>query len=154
MDSPSNSKLRLPILCSPSPLRLMHRRPLSMSPDSSDKGMQRKLYGEETIPIATATRTSNTKQTALPLPTTAPAVAPTRRRVLSSQEGRFKRPKQSGSFSTVASTPSYELWENRSLEVQKQQQLCEYVEQIHKGGYSHGPEILKAMEKQRSALCS
>ena len=123
VDSPPNSKLRLPISCSPSPLRSMHRCPLPMSPDSSDKGTQRKLYGEETIPIATATRTSNTKQIAHPLPTTAPTVAPTRRRVLSSQEGRFKRPKQSGSFSTVASTPSYDSWDNKSLEVQKQQQL-------------------------------
>ena len=84
VDSPPNSKLRLPISCSPSPLRSMHRRPSSMSPDSSDKGRQRKLYGEETIPIATTTRTSNTNQTAHPLPTTAPIVASTRRRVLSS----------------------------------------------------------------------
>ena len=99
-------------------------------------------------------RTSNAKQTAHPLPTTAPVVVPTRRRVLSSQQGRFKRPKPSDSFSTVASTPSYDSWENRSLEVQKQQQLREYVGQIHTGGYSHGPEILKAMEKQRSASCS
>ena len=127
VDSPPNSKLRVLILCSPSPLRSMHRHASSMSPDSSDKGTQRKLYGEESIPIATATRTSNAKQSALPLPTTAPAVAPTRRRVLSSQQGRYKRPKQSGSFSTVASTPSYDSWENRSLEVQKQKQLHEYV---------------------------
>ena len=84
VDSPPNSKLRLPISCSPSPLRSMHLHPTSMSPDSSDKGTQRKLYGEETIPITTTTRTSNAKQSALPLPTTAPAVAPTRRRVLSS----------------------------------------------------------------------
>ena len=154
VDSPPNNKLRLPILCSPSPLRSMHRRASSMSLDSSNKGTQRKLYGEETIPIATATRTSNAKQCALPLPTTAPAVAPRRRRVLSSQQGRFKRPKQSGSSSTVASTPSYDSWDNRSLEVQKRQQLHEYVGQIHKGGYSRGLEILKAMEKQRSASCS
>ena len=154
VDSPPNSKLRLPISCSPSPLRSMHRRASSMLPDSSNKGTQRKLYGEETIRIATTMRTSNAKQTVLPLPTIAPAVAPTRRRVLSSQQGRFKRPKQSGSFSTVASTPSYDSSENRSLEVQKQQQLCEYVGKIHKGGYSRGPEILKAMEKQRSASCS
>ena len=154
VDSPPNNKLRLPILCSPLPLRSMHRRASLMSPDSSNKGTQRKLYGEETIPIATTTRTSNAKQIALPLPTTAPAVAPTRQRVLSSQQGRFKRPKQSGSFSTVASTPSYDSWDNRSLQVQKQQQLHEYMGQIHKGGYSHGPEILKAMEKQRSASCS
>ena len=154
VDSPPNSKLRLPISCSPLPLRSMHRRASSMSPDSSDKGMQRKLYGEETIPFATTTTMSNAKQTALPLPTIAPTVAPTRRRVLSSQQGRFKRPKQSGSFSTVASTRSYDSLENRSLEVQKQQQLHEYVGQIHKGRYSRGPEILKAMEKQRSASCS
>ena len=75
VDSPPHSKLGLPISCSPSPLRSMHHRALSMSPDSSDKGTQRKLYGEETIPIATTTRTSNKKQTALPLPTIAPAVA-------------------------------------------------------------------------------
>ena len=154
VDSPLNSKLHLPISCSPSPLCSMHRCALSMSPDSSDKGTQRKLYGEETIPITTATRTSNAKQTALPLPTTTPIVAPTRRRVLSLQQGRYKRPKQSGSFSTVASTPSYDSWKNRSLQVQKQQQLCEYRGQIHKGGYSRGPEILKAMEKLRSASCS
>ena len=154
VDSPPNSKLCLPISCSPSPLCSMHRRPSSMSPDSSDKGTQRKLYGEETIPIATATRTSNTNQTAHPLPTIAPAVASTRRPVLSSQQGKIKRPKQSGSFSTVASTPSYDSWDNRSLEVRKQQQLREYVGQIHKGAYSRGPEILKAMEKQRSASCS
>ena len=104
VDSPPNSKLCLPISCSPSPLRSMHRRASSMLPDSSDKGTQRKLYGEETIPIATTTMTSNAKQIALPLPTIAPTIAPTRRRVLSSQQGRFKRPKQSGSFSTVAST--------------------------------------------------
>ena len=154
VDSPPNNKLRLPISCSPSPLRPMHRRASSMSPDSSDKRTQRKLYGEETIPIATPTRTSNAKQTALPFPTIAPTAAPTRRWVLSSQQGRFKRPKQSGSFSTVASTPSYVFSENRSLEVQKQQQLREYVGQIHKGGYSCGPEILKAIEKQWSASCS
>ena len=154
VDSPPNSKLRMPILCSPSPLRSMHRCASSMSPASSDKGTQRKLYGEETIPIATATRTSNAKQTALPLPTTTPAVAPTRRQVLSSQQGRYKRPKQSGSFSTVASTPSYDSLENRSFQVQRQQQLREYGGQIHKVGYSRGPEILKAMEKQRSASCS
>ena len=154
VDSPPNSKLRLPISCSPSPLRSMHCRASSMSPDSSDKGTQSKLYGEETIPFATTTTTSNAKQTALPLPTIAPTVAPTRRRVFSLQQGRFKRPKQSGSFSTVASTRSYDSSENRSLEVQKQQQLHEYVGQIHKGRYSRGLEILKAMEKQRSASCS
>ena len=85
VDSPPNSKLRLPISCSPSPLRSMHRRASSMLPDSSDKGTQRKLYGEETIPIAITTTTSNAKQTALLLSTIAPTVAPTRRRVLSSQ---------------------------------------------------------------------
>ena len=154
VDSPPNSKLRLPILCSPSPLRPMHRLALSMSPDSCDKGTQRKLYGEETIPIATPTKTSNAKQIALPLPTIAPADAPTRRRVLSLQQGRFKSPKQSGSFSTVASTPSYDCSENRSLEVQKQQQLHEYMGQILKGGYTRGLDILKAMEKQKSASCS
>ena len=154
VDSPPNTKLHMPISCSPSPLRSMHRRASSMLPNSSDKGTQRKLYGEEIIPIATAETTLNAKQTGLPLPTITPAVAPTRRRVLSSQKGRFKRPKQSGSFSTVASTPTYDSWENRSLEVQKQQQLREYVGQIHKGGYSRGPEVLKAMEKQRSASCS
>ena len=154
VDSPPNTKLHMPISCSPSPLRSVHRCASSMSPNSSDKGTQRKLYGEETIPIATEATTLNAKQTGFPLPTIAPAVAPTRRRVLLSQQGRFKRPKQSGSFSTVASTPSYDSWENRSLEVQKQQQLCEYKGQIHKGGYSRGPEILKAIEKQRSASCS
>ena len=154
VDSPPNSKLRVPISCSPSPLRSMHRRASSMSPDSSDKGTQRKLYGEESILIATATRTSNAKKCALPLPTTAPSVAPTRWWVLSSQQGRHKRPKQSASFYTIASTPSYDSWGNKSLEAQKQQQLREYVGKIHKGGYSRGPEILKAMEKQRSASCS
>ena len=154
VDSPPNTKLHMPIPCSPLPLRSMHRRASSLLPNSSDKGTQRKLYGEETIPIATAATTLNAKQSGLPLSTITPVVARTRRRVLSSQQGRFKRPKQSGSFSTVASTPSYDSWENRSLEVQKQQQLHEYVGQIHKGGYSRGPEILKAMEKQRSASCS
>ena len=127
VDSPPNTKLRMPISCSPSPLRSMHRRASSMSPDSIDKGTQRKLYGKETIQIATATTTLNANQTGLPLPTTTYAISPTRRRVLSSQQGRFKRPKQSGSFSMDASTPSYDSWENRSLEVQKQQQLREYV---------------------------
>ena len=154
VDSPPNSKLRLPILCSPSPLRSMDRHASSMSPDSSDKGTQRKLYGEETIPIATATRMPNAKQIALPLPTTAPAVAPTKWQVLSSQQGRYKRPKQSGSFSRVASTPSYDSWKNRSLQVQRQQQMHEFGGQIHKGGYSRGPEILKGMEKLKSASCS
>ena len=85
VDSPPNSKFRLPILCSPSPLRSMGRHVSSMSPDSSDKRTQRKLYGEETNPIATATRMLKAKQTTLPFPIAAPAVAPTRRRVLSSQ---------------------------------------------------------------------
>ena len=108
VDSPPNSKLCLPVLYSPSPLRLMDRHASTMSPDSSDKGMQRKLYGEKTIPTATAMRTPKVKQTTLPLPTTAPAVALIRQRVLSSQQGRYKRPKQSGSFCMVASTPSYD----------------------------------------------
>ena len=154
MDSLPNSKLRLPISCSPSPLRLMDCCALSMSPGSSEKGMQRKLYGEDSIPTKTATRTPTTNQNALLLPTTAPAVAPTRRRVLSSLQGRYKRSKMSGSFSTVASTPSYDSSENKSLQLQRQQQLLEYGGQIHKGGYSRGPEILKAMEKLRSASCS
>ena len=154
VDSSSKSKLRLPISCSLSPLRSMDRRASSMSPDSSNKGTQRKLYGEETIPIATATRMLNAKQTTLPLPTTTLTVAPTRRQVLSSQQGRYKRPKQSGSFSMVASTLSYDSWENRSLQVQRQQQMCEFGGQIYKGGYSRGLEILKAMKKLRSALCS
>ena len=127
VDSPPNSKLCVPISCSPSPLRSMHRCASSMLPDSNDKGTQRKLYGKESIPIATATRTSNAKKCALPLPTITPSFAPTRQRVLSSQQGRYKRPKQSDSFSTVASTPSYDSWGNKSLEVQKQQQLREYV---------------------------
>ena len=154
VDSLPNNKLRLPISCSPLPLRSMDRRASSMSPASSDKGTQRKLYGEDSIPIATATRMPKENQTALPLPTTAPIVAPTRRQVLSSQQGRYKRPKRSGSFSTVASTPSYDSSENRSSQVQRQQQLYEYGGQIHKGGYNCGPEILKAMEKLRSASCS
>ena len=155
VDSPPNSKLHLPISCSPSPLRWMDRRALSMSPGSSEKGTQRKLYGEESIPIETVMRTPTTNQNALLLPTTAgPAVAPTRRRVLSSLQGRFKRSKVSGSFSTVASTPSYDSSENKSLQLQRQHQLLEYGGQIHKGGYSRGPEILRAMEKLRSASCS
>ena len=154
VDSPPDSKLRLPISCSPSPLCLMDRCASLMSPGSSEKGTQRKLYGEESISIKTATRTPKENQTALPLPTTAPVVAPTRRRVSSSLHCRYKRPKKSGSFSAVASTPSYDSSENRSLQVQRQQQLLEYGRQIHKGGYSRGPEILKAMEKLRSASYS
>ena len=38
VDSPPNSMLRLPISCSPSPLRSMDRRASSMSPGSSEKG--------------------------------------------------------------------------------------------------------------------
>ena len=126
VNSPPNSKLCLPISCSPSPLCSMDCRASSMSPASSDKGTQRKLYGEETIPITTTTRTPKAKQTALPLPTAAPTVVPTRRQVLSSQEGKYKRPKQSGSLCTVASTPSYGSWKNRSLQVQRQQQMSEF----------------------------
>ena len=154
VDSPPNSKLCLPISCSPLPLRSMDRRASSMSLGSSEKGTQRKLYGEESIPIETATRTPTTNQNALLLPTTAPAVAPTRRWVLSTLQGRYKRSKVGGSFSTVASTPSYDSSENKSLQLQRQQQLLEYGGQIHKGGYSRGPEILRAMEKLRSASCS
>ena len=154
VDSPPNSKLHLPISCSPSPLRSMDRRASSMLPGSSEKGTQRKLYGEESIPIKTATKMPKANQTALPLPTTAPVVAPTRRRVLSLLQGRYKRPKMRRSFSMVASTPSYDSSENKSLQVQRQQQLLEYGGQIHKGGYSHGPEILRAMEKLKSASCS
>ena len=154
VDSPPNSKLCLPISCSPSPLRSMDRRASSMSPGSSEKGMQRKLYGEESIPIETATRMPTTNQNALLLPTTVLAVSPTRRRVLSSLQGRYKRLKVSGSFSTVASTPSYDSSENKSLQLQRQQQLLEYGGQICKGGYSHGQEIFRAMEKLRSASCS
>ena len=154
VDSHPNSKLRLPISCSPSPLRSMDCRASSMSPSSSEKGTQRKLYGEESIPIKIATKMPKANQTALPLPTTAPVVAPTRWRVLSSLQGRYKRPKMRGSFSTVASTPSYDSSENKSLQVQRQQQLLENGGQIHKGGYSRGPEILRAMEKLTSASCS
>ena len=154
VDSPPNSKLRLPISCSPSPLRLMDRLASSMSPGSCEKGTQRKLYGVESISIDTATRTSKANQIALPLPTTTSAVAPTRQRVSSSLHCRCKRPKKSGSFSTVASTPSYDFSENRSLQVQRQQQLLEYGGQIQKRGYNRGPEILKAMEKLRSASYS
>ena len=32
--------------------------------------------------------------------------------------------------------------------------MREFRGQIHKGGYSRGPKILKAMEKLRSASCS
>ena len=122
VDSPPNSKLRLPISCSPSPLRSMDRRASSVSPGSSEKGTQRKLYGEESIPIETTTRMPKANQTALalPLPTTAFVVAPTRRWVLSLLQGRYKRPKLNGSLSTVASTPSYDSSENKSLEVQRQ----------------------------------
>ena len=154
VDSPPNSKLRLPISCSPSPLRSMDRCASSMSPGSCEKGTQRKLYGEDSIPIKTATRTPTTNQNALLLPTIAPVVAPIRRRVLSSLQGRYKRSKMSGSFSTVASTPSYDSSENKSVQLQRQQQLLEYGGQIHKGGYSRGLEILRAMEKLRSASCS
>ena len=154
VDSPPNSKLRLPISCSPSLLRLMDRRALSMSPGSCKKGTQRKLYGVESISIDTTTRMPKANQIALPLPTTASAVAPTRRRVLSLLHCRCKRPKKSGSFSTVASTPSYDSSENRSLQVQRQQQLLQYGGLIHKRGYSRGLEILKAMEKLRSASYS
>ena len=84
VDSPPNSKLHLPISCSPSPLCSMDRRASSMSPGSSERGTQRKLYGEESIPIETPTRTPKANQTARLLPTTAPVVAPIRRRVSSS----------------------------------------------------------------------
>ena len=83
VDSPPNSKLRLRISCSPSPLRSMDRCASSMSPGSSEKGTQRKLYGEESIPIKTTSKMPKANQTALPLPTIAPIVAPTRRWVLS-----------------------------------------------------------------------
>ena len=154
VDSAPNNKLRLQISCSPLPVRLMDRRALSMSSGSCKKRTQGKLYGVESISIDTATRTLKANQIALPLPTTAPTVALTRRWVSSSLHCRCKRPKKSGSFSTVASTPSYDSSENRSLQVQRQQQLLEYGGQIHKGGYSRGPKILKAMEKLRSASYS
>ena len=76
VDSPPNNKLCLPISCSPSPVRSMDRHALSMFPDSSNKGTQRKLYREENIPIANATRTPKVNQMALPLPTLALAIAP------------------------------------------------------------------------------
>jgi hypothetical protein len=151
VDSPPEKKPRLPVSCSPSPLRSRDARDSSVPPNLNDNGTQRKLYGDanyvmETQELESQHGPDELQIQVVALPTVPPSLP--RGRVLTAA-GSSKRKAQGPCFSH-SSTPTWDSWERKSLQAQRREHM-RHAETTSKGGYSRGPEIMKAWEKMKSA---
>ena len=147
VDNPPEKKPRLPVSCSPSPLRSREVRRLSISPIASDIGMQRKLYGDANYAILEEKSQTPNESLAnfvelhgVPLPHSC-------KYVLSTE--RYLKRKLAGPSHRHLLSSTWDSWERRSLPAQQQEHICQEGS-YDKGSYSRGPEILKAMEKLKS----
>ena len=147
VDSPLEKKPRLLVSCLPSPLRSREASRLSTSSTASDKGTQRKLYGDanhaipEEIPQTPKESWANFAELhVVPLPHS-------RKYVLSIE--RYLKRKLVGPLCSHSSSSTWDSWECRSLQAQQWEHICQ-ERSYDKGSYSRGPEILEAMEKLKS----
>ena len=109
VDSPPKKKPRLMVSCSPSPLRSTDVRTLWKSPTSSDKGTQRKLYGDANYATLVAKPQIpdelNKKTVELPI---VPLARP-RKYVLSTE--RYLKRKLIGPSRSHSLSSTWDLWE-------------------------------------------
>ena len=147
VDSPLEKKPRLLVSCSPSPLRSREASRLSTLPTTSDKGTQRKLYGDanyailEEIPQTPKESRANFAELHIvPLPRS-------RKYVLSTE--RYLKRKLVGPSCSHSSSSTWDSWECRSLQAQRREHIRQ-ERSYDKGSYSRGREILEAMEKLKS----
>ena len=123
VDNPLEKKPRLPVSCSPSLLRSREVRRLSISPIASDIGMQRKLYGdanyailEEKSQTPNELRANFVELHGVPLPRS-------RKYVLSTK--RYLKRKLGGPSHRHSSSSTWDSWERRSLQAQRQEHICQ-----------------------------
>ena len=133
VDSPLEKKPRLPVSCSPSPLISRETCRLSTSPTASDKGMQRKLYGDanyailEEIPQMPKESQANFAELhVVPLPRS-------RKYVLSTE--RYLKRKLVGPSRSHSSSSRWNSWEQRSLQAQQREHIHQEGS-YDKGSYS------------------
>ena len=177
VDSPPDKKKRLSVSCSPSPLRSKDLRTSSMSPTASNKGTQRKLYGDANYPTSIAEEKSevqvNTLRETVLVPKckdTCPSAShgmllstSSDRRHASTSKGsrphipRFRSPLLVRRKCNTHGDPKAQLqdghrpcysWEERSLKKQRREDASQTS--VATTRYSRGPEILQAMEKLKS----
>ena len=147
VDSPPENKPRLPISCSPSPLRSREARTLSTARTTVEKGPQRKLYGDANyaIPEAKSQTEDESRGDFVKHPV---VLLPRPRKYVLSTERYLKR-KLDGPSRSHLSSATCNSWKRKSLQAERWEH--NRLEVPHdKGSYSRGPEILKAMEKLRS----
>lgn len=147
VDSPPENKPRLPISCSPSPLRSREARTLSTARTTVEKGPQRKLYGDANyaIPEAKSQTEDESRGDCVKHPV---VLLPRPRKYVLSTERYLKR-KLDGPSRSHLSSATCNSWKRKSLQAERWEH--NRLEVPHdKGSYSRGPEILKAMEKLRS----
>jgi len=149
VNSPLDRMPRLPISCSPSPLRSRAVLDSTMSPTNSQRGTQRKFYGDENYPMSTLEAKSHMPHDVDEEIHGVASVQPVipRRRSLSSS-GCLKR-KVGTSSCTQLSTPTSDAWERRLLDVQRREHMRQAGASV-RSGCSRGPEILRAFEKMKS----
>lgn len=121
VDSPPDRKPRVPASCSPSPLRSRDRWASSMSPTASDRGTQRKLYGDANYPTSTPDVIVEVPDKPRDANVFVPAIPPSLPRRRLSSQGQGLKQKHGGSSCSQCSTPSRDSWERRSLQSQRRE---------------------------------
>ena len=144
LDSLPEHKRRSQVPCSPSPLRSRGVQNSSMVPTDSNKATQRKLYNDASFPIVEV-KSQLPNELHGGIGERPVITRPRPRCPLSTEAGKLEKKIRASSCSHSL-THTWDSWERRSLQAQwrehiRQENACA------RGGYSRGPEILKALEK-------
>ena len=109
-----------------------------MVPTNSNKATQRKLYEDANFPTVEA-------KSQLPNRLHGGFTRPRPCCPLSTEVGRLEKKMRAASC-THSPTHTWDSWDRRSLQEQRREQIRQ-ANACARGGYSRGPEILKALAK-------
>ena len=149
VNSPPDRTPRLPISCSPSPLRSKAALDSTASPTNSQKRTQRKLYGDANYPVSTPEGEAHMPdEVDEEIHGVANVQPPVPRRRSGSSSRPLKR-KAGTSSCTQSSTQTLDAWERRSLGAHRREHMRQAGAGV-KSGCSRGPEIMRAFQKLKS----
>ena len=138
MDCPPEQKRCSQVPCLPSPLRSKGVQNSSMVPTDLNKATQRNLYEDANFPTVEP-------KSQLPNGLCGGFTRPHLCCPLSTEAGRLEK-KMRAAYCSHSPTHTWDSWERRSLQAQRREQIRQ-ANACVRGGYSRGPEILKALEK-------
>lgn len=148
VDSPPNKAHRLRKSCSPSPLRSRDPTTSRMSPSTSERVPQKKLYEDfgksKSVAGMGFVVPEASHEEIIQVPSQAPALPRPRIQSL----GVRKTKTHEGGPPTRCDPLCFDAWDQKFIQMQKLQQLREYKKVNN--GYSRGPKIMKAMEMFKS----